>query len=248
MIALTRPAPRAGWHARATGKLLASEARLLLRDPGSLFTILIPVFLLGAFGVTAGSAATAVVPTMLTVAMGMSGLYLVPTTLAGYREKGILRRLSTTPLPPARLLIAQLLLQAALAAISVTLLIGIAVALLRAAAPADLPGLAAVLVVGGAAMLACGLLIGATARDGRSANGIGVLLFFPLAYLAGMLQPPALMPSLLRAIGEFTPLGALRVAIEAAWSGASIELLPIGILAAYAVGIGLAAAKLFRWG
>lgn len=248
MTAAAPSGTAAAWQARATGKLLTTEARLLLRDSGSLFTVLIPLFLLVAFGLTAGDAATAVIPIMLTTAVGLSGLYLVPTTLATYREKGILRRLSTTPLRPVRLLVVQLALQAALAAINTVLLIGIAVVALRATVPGHSAALAVTLLAGGGAMLACGLLIGATARDGRSANGIGVLLFFPLAYLAGMLQPAALMPETLRLVGEFTPLGAFRAAVETAWSGGAFDVLSIGVLAAYAIGIGFAAVKCFRWG
>lgn len=248
MIALATSALPTVWRARATGRLLSTEARLLARDPGSLFTVLIPLFLLVAFGLTAGDAATMVIPTTLTTAIGLSGLYLVPTTLATYREKGVLRRLSTTPLPPARLLVVQLVLQATLAAINSLLLIIIALIALRATPPAHPGALAVSLVIGGASMLACGLLIGATAPDGRSANGIGVLLFFPMAYFAGMLQPSALMPAPLRIIGEFTPLGALRTAVEAAWSGAGIEPVWIAVLTAYAVCICLAAVKFFRWG
>ena len=100
-------------HVSATATLAAIEGRLLLRDPASLFTVAIPVFLLVVFGASSRAGATAVLPTTLATAIGLFGLYLVPTTLATYRERGILRRLSVTPLPPARLLGVQLLLQTA---------------------------------------------------------------------------------------------------------------------------------------
>ena len=45
--------------------------------------------------------------------------------LAGFREKGVLRRRSTTPVRPVKLLIAQLLLHLAAAVVVTTLILGI---------------------------------------------------------------------------------------------------------------------------
>jgi ABC-2 type transport system permease protein len=239
-------APRdARSHVSATATLAAIEGRLLLRDPASLFTLAIPVFLLVVFGASSSAGATAVLPTTLATAIGLFGLYLVPTTLATYRERGILRRLSVTPLPPARLLGVQLLLQTVLALASCTLLVAVGAAM-GAALPIDVVAFAAAVVVGLACLLSCGLLIGAVAPNGRAANGIGVLLYFPLAYLGGLILPPPLMPPAVLAIGAFTPLGALREALAAAWDGGG-SALSLGVMAAYAVCVSLAAVTLFRW-
>ena len=232
-------------HVSATATLASIEGRLLLRDPASLFTVAIPVFLLVVFGASSRAGATAVLPTTLATAIGLFGLYLVPTTLATYRERGILRRLSVTPLSPARLLGVQLLLQTALALVSCTLLVAVGAAL-GAALPIDAAAFAAAVVLGLACLLSCGLLIGAVAPNGRAANGIGVLLYFPLAYLGGLILPPPLMPPAVLAIGAFTPLGALREALAAAWEGGG-SALSLGVMAAYAVGVSLAAVTLFRW-
>lgn len=237
--------PGAGSHLSATTTLAAIEARLLLRDPGSLFTVAIPVFLLVVFGASSGAGATAVLPTTLATAIGLFGLYLVPTTLATYRERGILRRLSVTPLSPTRLLAVQLLLQTILALASCILLVAVGAAM-GAVLPVDVAAFAAAVVLGLACLLSCGLLIGAVAPNGRAANGIGVLLYFPLAYLGGLILPPPLMPPTVLAIGAFTPLGALREALAAAWDGGA-SALSLGVMAAYAVCVSLAAIRLFRW-
>ena len=48
------------------------------------------------------------VPSLLVITLGTLGIQTLPIRLATYREKGVLRRLSTTPAHPVRLLAAQL--------------------------------------------------------------------------------------------------------------------------------------------
>lgn len=241
-VTVLRPArrPRAG-------SLVRAETKLLLRDPGSLFTVVIPIFLLVVFGGSLGAGAATVLPSTIATAVGLVGLYLVPTTLASYREKGILRRLSTTPLRPIHLLAVQLLLQFALAFVSCGLLVGVAVAFLGASAPVELGWLVLVVALGTAAMIACGLLIAAFAPSGRAANGIGVLLYFPMAYVAGLIVPAEMLPAAVRTVGEFTPLGALRQGMAAVWAGDAPPALSLIVMAAYAVCVSLTAARFFRW-
>ncbi|MFF2272165.1 ABC transporter permease [Agromyces sp. NPDC058136] len=233
--------------AAATVKLTVVESKLLVREPGSLFTVLIPMFILIVFGGSIGPGDTTLLPMAIAIAIGLVGLYLMPTALAGYREKGILRRMSTTPVEPMSLLVVQLLLQFVLALASCTALVVVAVLVLGAAAPADPLGFAAAFVLGTAAMFAVGLLIAALAPSGRAANGIGVLLYFPMAYLAGLIQPAGQMPDILVTIGEFTPLGAFRQTMSEVWVGGAADPVLLGVMAAYAVVVSLAAARFFRW-
>lgn len=231
----------------ATAKLTAVESKLLVRDPGSMFSFLIPVFILIVFGLSLPADDTTLLPTTLSIAIGLVGLYLMPTTLATYREKGILRRLSTTPARPASLLAVQLLLQFVLAVVSCASLLIIAGGLLGARLPTNALGFVAVFVLGTASMFAVGLLIAALAPNGRAANGIGVLLYFPMAFLAGLMQPAAMMPQVLVRIGEFTPLGALRGALGEVWAGDAPSPLLLVVMGAYALVVSGVAAKLFRW-
>ncbi|MGI9821716.1 ABC transporter permease [Agromyces sp. Marseille-Q5079] len=231
----------------ATAKLTVVESKLLVREPGSLFTVVIPLFVLIVFGSSIGPDDTTLLPMVIAMAIGLVGLYLMPTALATYREKGILRRLSTTPVRPASLLVVQLILQFVLALVSCGALLAVAGAVLGARLPADALSFIAVFVLGTASMFAIGLLIAALAPSGRAANGIGVLLYFPMAYLAGLMQPVSQMPAILVRIGEFTPLGAFRQSLQDVWTGAAPDPLLLGVMAAYAVVVSLAAAKFFRW-
>ncbi|MEO3837779.1 ABC transporter permease [Nonomuraea sp. B10E8] len=228
-------------------KLTTVELKLLAREPGSIFSVLIPLFILVVFGSSIPPGDTMLLPMTLVIAVGLVGLYQLPTTLATYRERGILRRLSTTPVRPGSMLAVQLILQFVLALTACALLITVAGTVLGAHVPSQALRIAAVFLLGTAAMFAIGLLIAAVAANGRTANGVGVLLYFPLAYLAGLMQPVNQMPDILARIGAFTPMGAFRQALHDVWAGLSPDPLVLGVMAAYAVVVSLAAARFFRW-
>lgn len=233
--------------ANATAKLAVVESKLLLREPGSLFTVVIPLFILVVFGSSVTPGDTTLLPMAIAIAIGLVGLYLMPTALATYREKGILRRLSTTPIRPRSLLLVQLLLQFVLTLVSCGILLAVAALVMRAAPPADLLGFAAAFLLGTASMFAIGLLIAALAPSGRAANGIGVLLYFPMAFLAGLIQPAHQMPAIVVQIGEFTPLGAFRQTLQDVWAGTAADPVLLGVMAVYAVAVSAAAMRFFRW-
>jgi ABC-2 type transport system permease protein len=228
-------------------KLAFVELKLLTREPGAVFSLLIPLFILVVFGSSIEPGDTVLVPMALAVAVGLVGLYMLPTTLATYRERGILRRMSATPVRPARLLVVQLALQLVLAVAAGGLLLGVAGTVLGAHLPPRWPLTTLVFLLGTAAVFAVGLLIAALAPNGRAANGIGVLLYFPMAYLAGLMQPTSQMPVMLARVGEYTPLGAFRQSLQGIWAGSPFDPLPLLVMAAYALVVSMVAARFFRW-
>ncbi|GAA2215551.1 ABC transporter permease [Nonomuraea monospora] len=228
-------------------KLAVVETKLLTRDPGTLFSLLIPLFILVVFGSSIEPGDTVLLPMALAIAVGLVGLYLLPTTLAGYRERGILRRLSITPVRPGSLLVVQLLLQLVLVVVACGLLVTVAGTVLGARLPGLVLSGALAFLLGTASMFAIGSLVAALAPNGRAANGIGVLLYFPMAYLAGLMQPVDQMPDIVATVGKFTPLGAFRESLRDVWAGSAPSLVALGVMAVYTLVIGLAATKLFRW-
>lgn len=67
--------------------------------------------------------------------IGMLGMATLPMILTNYRENGILRRMSTTPVQPVKVLVAQLLLHLAAVVVVIALIVGIG----KVAFGADLP-------------------------------------------------------------------------------------------------------------
>jgi len=133
----------------------------------------------------------------------------------------------------------------ALAALGLTL--GIGAAWPGMAMPASVGWFALAFALGTAALFAVGLVIAAVAPTARAANAIGMLAFFPSLFLAGAWLPKHQMPAWLSRIGDLTPLGAFREAVQDAWVGATPSVAHLLAMAVVAVVAGVAAAKPFRW-
>ncbi|GGP03019.1 ABC transporter permease [Nonomuraea glycinis] len=241
-------------------KILAVEAKLLLRDwPGVAFSIGLPVGLLlilgqipdlskpdPAFGgqrfVDAQLPAQMILLALLTISFTV-----LPSVLTTYRERGVLRRMSTTPVPPARLLGAQLLINLMVALAAAVLVIGSGWLVLGSQIPANLVAFLLVFLLGTAAMLAIGLVIASVAPNSKSAPGIGSVVMFPLMFVAGMWIPREIMPETLRTVSDYSVVGPFVNAMRDTWAG---ELPQLPHLAVIVVGLALFSAlavKLFRW-
>ncbi|MFI7021369.1 ABC transporter permease [Micromonospora sp. NPDC049900] len=241
----------------AFGQILKTETKLYLRDlPTLLLTILLPTGILLVLGLVPSfrvpdpnfggrSFLTYFTPSLLVASVAMVGVNVLPSVLATYRERGILRRLATTPASPAALLVAQLVLALAGILTSAVLLALVA----RFAFGSPLPqrpwGFAAALVLGTAALLALGLVIAAVAGSGRSAQAMSVPLFMVVMFFGGVYLPRFLLPDVLADLGAYLPPGVQ--ALLDAWTGTAPDPLHLGIMAAIALTAGTVAARLFRW-
>jgi ABC-2 type transport system permease protein len=240
------------------GKLTRAEFRLLLRDPGVAFVMVIPVLLVTIFGLLpstgqpsedfgGGRMIDYFVPPILTLIIGMMALNALSSVLATYRERGILRKMAVTPVRPVTLMLAQGIVNMALLTGVAVLVLAIGGFAFDVAIPRQLGGFVLAFVLCVSAMFAVGLLIAALAPTGKAANGIGTVAFFPLAFLAGLWTPGPLMPDVVRRISDFSPLGAGSQAMMRAWEGSFPEPLHLGVLLVFTLGVGFVAARLFRW-
>ena len=246
---------------RGLAKLTTIEAKVLfLRDPVWLLVAMaVPIGILLVFGLPGFAREPAaelggqrpidtVLPSVaLATNVGVLAISALPIYLATYREKGILRRLSTTPASPAMLLVAQVAVNLAMALVVLALVLGTGAIWLDMAMPASVGWFAVAFTLGTVALFAVGLAIAAVAPTTRSANAVGLAVFFPSLFFAGVWLPKNQMPDLLSRIGDLTPLGAFREAGQDAWVGTTRSALHLLALAAVAVIAGAAAAKLFRW-
>ncbi|MCP2169477.1 ABC transporter permease [Goodfellowiella coeruleoviolacea] len=243
---------------RGLPKLAAVEAKLFLREGTTLVVgLALPIVLLVVFGSVpamrqalpelGGSRIIDVyAPILVGLAVASLSLTVLPTGLATYRDKGVLRRLATTPVGPGSLLGAQLVVNLVATLLVVALLVGVAAIAFGVLPPRQVIGFALTLVLLVGSMFGVGLVIAAVAPTGRAANGIGMLCYFPMLFVAGLWTPGS-TPDVVARIGEFTPLGAGVDALHSTWAGAWPAPLPLLVMAAYAVGLGVLAARLFRW-
>jgi ABC-2 type transport system permease protein len=258
MSSLTLPLPGTPRGA-AFGQIVLNEARLTWRRPVVLVAgVGIPVLLLVIFGeLPSFHQATAAlggytafdlyVPVLIAFSLAMLALLGLPMPIASYRELGVLRRLSTTPVPPSWLLAAQGVVQLCIALASLVIIFVTSVAAFGAPAPKSPAGLILSLAVSVAGLFPIGLAITAIARTANGASVIGRLAFFPLMFFAGLWLPRALMPNLLADISNYTPLGAAVQAIQDSILQGFPPAAPLLVLAGYALVFAFLAKRYFRW-
>jgi ABC-2 type transport system permease protein len=257
-MSLTAP-PQAAVRGSALGRLTVTELKLLPRQSTAfVLRMAIPLILLIIFGaipfytkprasLDGYTLLDAYVPILIAYALAFLTLIATPMTLAGYRERGVLRRLRTTPAGPVRVLAAQLIANLAVIAVMTILILAVARIGYGVALPRQPAGFVVAVLLGTAAMLAIGLLIAAVAPNPPAAQGIGMVLLFPMMFFAGLFFPIPVMPPFLQHISHATPLGAAVQALQDAWLGHWPHPLQLLTMVAYAVGCGLVAARLFRW-
>lgn len=245
---------------RTLTRLTIVETRLMLREVSPpLFTVLLPVALLLAFGWSASvrrpdpafgghRGIDTYIPSMsIMVSLAMIAFFMLPVVLTSYREKGILRRFATTPVRPSAMLGAQLLMNSGVVLVSTLLTMLVGVTLMDMRLP-DLALVLPVLALGVLGLFPIGLLVASAAGTAKSATGWALAMWFPSAFFAGLYVPVEVMPAVLRRIGDFTPLGAFRQAIQAAWVGDVPRPLHLAVLAATFLIAGGLSVRLYRAG
>lgn len=243
----------------ASGAVLKTETRLFTREPGTLFWVLVfPPLLLIAFGLIPGyrdpdadlgglRAIDLYVPSTVLVALITASLQAMPAALTGYRERGILRRMRTTPARPGDLLVAQMVLHLAAALLSALLVVVLGNLVYDVALPQHPLAYAVALALAAVASLAMGAVITSVARTAKAATAIGMSVFFPAMFAAGIYVPIQALPDTLRQIVELTPFGATAVALSEAAAGSWPAWDHLAVLGLWGVVLMATAARWFRW-
>lgn len=236
----------------AQTRIAVSELRLYLREPAAVAaTIGLPLLIMVSFGLLitpdGGDPIYTYFPGLaISFSLAILSLNLLPTILAGYREKGILRRLRTTPVHPSKVLIGQLLVSCAVA-VAMGVVVLVAGRVIGFPLPAQPLGFLLAFTLGALSLFSVGLLVAAVAPTARIATAVGMLLFFVNMFTGGVFTPREALPGFLNRIGDFMPLGATMQAVRDSWSGHFPQLLHLVVLATITVVFGLASARLFRW-
>jgi ABC-2 type transport system permease protein len=188
---------------------------------------------------------------------GMLGYGAATTAFAGLalilvarRELGILKRIRSTPLPPATYLVAVLtsiMLVFALQAVSLFVLGKV---LKSTPWPQNVVSLALALALGAAVFAALGLALTGYIRSLEGSSAIVNVIVLPMAFLSGSFGPTRHYPQALRAIGAVLPLKPLIDLINGIYlHGQQIWDRPRAVAILIAWGIfGMAVAiRKFRW-
>lgn len=241
-------------------KILLVETKLHLRDVGTVvFSLVLPVALLLVIGSIPAMSrpdpafggerlVDTQLPSMMTLlALLTLAFTVLPAVLTTYREQGVLRRMSTTPVHPAMMLAAQLVINLVLGIVAIVLLVVSGRLVLGTALPRQPVGFALVFLLGAAALLAMGLLIASLAPSGKAAPLIGTSVMFPLMFVAGMWLPREVMPDALATVSDYSVAGPFAQALRDTWAGRWPEPTDVVVMGAGLVVCGVLSVRFFRW-
>ena len=216
---------------RSLAKATFLELKLLARDPVTVvFTIALPVIVLYVLGQVFGNNARPnvyrgvgpmnyYVPAYIGLALASMGVIGLPVHLAGYRERGILKRFRASDVPVWSVIGGQVVVTV-VSGVAGSLILWVAAILTyhvdfpRQPLQVLLAFLIAALCFG-----AIGVLLGTVLPGARAAQGAGIILWFVMMMVGGAGPPPEVIGPTLRAIGNVTPLSHVIVLIQNPWLG-----------------------------
>ena len=238
----------------AVGRLVQAELKLMVRDPLVLtFVVAFPIVTMliigGAFGTQPDQAFDFVNPahwyvaSYLTVVIAAMGLVMLPVHLASYRERGVLRRFAAAGFPRWSFPISQLIVGLATTTVSCALLLAVAAPVYGIPPMHAWWRVTAALALGSIAFVSLGVVLGSVLPSARSAQAVGLLIFFPSFLLGAGGPPPHVMGSVVRQVAGPLPLTLLTNAVREPWLGLGSATGSLAAVAALAVAATALAAR-----
>ncbi|MCL2594792.1 MAG: ABC transporter permease [Promicromonosporaceae bacterium] len=247
---------------RGFSKLLTTEARVWARDLANPFwvllfpTVMLTLNLLGSdptetpdvyyghhyYGIML---IQVIAPAMLAIAMSMPFIGVMPVAFGQFREKGVLKRFSGSPMRPQALIIVHYLISALGALGGAAVMLGAAAIIWGLTIPGNIGVVVIAFLLGTLTMASIGTLVSARVAKATVANAIAMTVFFALLVAAGLMG--GLMNETWTRIARFTPLGAATQAIEAGWFGYGFPVVETLVMVGWTILMLPLGVKLFRW-
>ena len=241
-------------------KMTWMEAKLFLREPvGAFFTLVFPLIYLFMYGIISGNEPTPMyngqrtidmaIPSLTAVIISMAGLMSTTITMATYREKGILRRLGTTPVSPLVVLAAQVIVVFAMTTLGMILLVAAGTLVYHVRFVGNAFSLLVGFVLGSLSFFGLGFVLASTMPTVRTAWVVAMVLLYPMLFLSGAFFSVELLPAAVQKVAAFLPLTYVVNLLQGLWSGEAwgSHLLDVGVLTGMLILGIIISAKTFRW-
>jgi ABC-2 type transport system permease protein len=213
------------------------------------FTVIQPVIFLFIFVTVFGNDITRVnghimqrssyyVPGILALAVVSATFFNLTISLTRMRERGILKRVRSTPLPPWMFLAGRVGSCIVVTVLLVLLLAGIGRVFYEVAVPTDtMVGTAVALLVGAASF--CCLAFAMTSRvpSEDAAAPMANAIVLPLLFISGVFIPNEELPASMQRVADFFPIKhlfqALLTAFDPATKGPGIDVGHLAVIAGW---------------
>jgi ABC-2 type transport system permease protein len=249
---------------RTLVKLSWIELKLFIREPITvIFTLALPIIFLfvmgGVFGneVTIDDNGIAIfrgvgpldyyIPTYFGLVMMAIGTVALPVHLAGYRERGVLRRFRASSISVWSVMGSQLAVSFVIALIGSILVLISGVIAYSPHMPQEVGLLILAFLLGLVCFTAFGFFLGAVLPSTRAAQGLGLILFFVMMMLGGAGPPPEVLTGAMDVVGQITPLRHVIIMLQDPYLGFGWNLNASLIVIGITVVATALAARFFRW-
>ena len=189
------------------------------------------------------------VPSILALSLMQVGVFAAIPLVAD-REKGILKRLSATPLRRWQLVGANAVMRLLIALVQTLIIVGVGVAVFGVEMSGSILLTAGFVALGALSFLALGYVLASFTRTEEAANGVTQFVQFPMMFLSGVFFPIEAMPAFLQSIARLIPLtylaDALRQVMVGGTAFAPLWVCAAVLLAWLVVCFGIAMRK-FQW-
>lgn len=146
-------------------------------------------------------------PGILAMSIMQLGLFATAAPIVSLREKGVLRCISTTPVPRLGLIAAQVAMRLTIALAQTALIIVVGVLVFSVHIETDtLPALLGMMLLGALAFITFGYFLSTLANTEEAVMGIAQLPNMVFMFLSGIFFPIDFMPDWIRPLVEVIPL------------------------------------------
>ena len=241
-------------------KMTWMEAKLFLREPASaFFTLVFPLIYLFMYGAISGNEPTPMyggqrtietaIPSLTAVIIAMAGLMSNTMTMAVYREKGILRRLRTTPVSPLVVLAAQVIVIFSMTCLGMLLLIAAGALVFHVRFAGNGLSMLAGFVLSSLGFFGIGFILAGAMPTVRTAWVVSMVLLYPMLFLSGAFFAVELLPAAIQKVSALMPLTYVVNLLRGLWVGEAWgkHLLDVGVLAGMLLLGIVVSVRTFRW-
>jgi ABC-2 type transport system permease protein len=238
------------------------DQKVFWRNPASVFfTVLLPLIFLFIFATIFGNdtieergvkTTTYYVPAIIALSVISATTVSLAINLTEDRERGLLKRVRGTPLPPA-VFVAGRVGNSFVISVLMVVLVAILGKLVYGVSLPDqtIPAVLVTLAVGAFAFSCLGFALTAIIPSEDAAPAVTNALMLPLYFVSGVFIPDSEIPSGVLHVADVFPVRHFFEAFFAAWdpntTGSGFELGHLAVAAAWGVLGLLVAVRFFRW-
>ena len=240
------------------------DQKTFLRQPEAVFfTVALPLIFLFLFvsifgnepidvGGTEVKGSTYYVPGIITLAVISATVLNLAIALTIARERGLLKRVRSTPMPPWVFIVGRIGTAAVVTLLLVTAVVLLGRLVYGVTMPTStVPALVVAALVGTASGCGLGFALSSIIPSEGAAPAIANAVLLPLYFVSGVFMPTEDVPTAMLRIGDLFPVKhtfeAVFTAFDPSTTGAGFAWSDLAVVTAWGVAGAGVAAKWFRW-